>query len=114
MATVVDWLGLLAIVLIHAVVAALMTRFFRVRLRTRLGAAVYSGLAIPFVLVVGTLVFGGVLGLGPNLGSPAAVIGATVIVPLAIGLAFDYFWMPAPDEVDLPAEREDPRPRSRR
>jgi hypothetical protein len=92
-------------VLANTAVAALLTRFFRVRLETRVGAAVYTGLLIPVVLLVLTLVFGGVLQLGPDLGSAGAVLALTVLLPLALGVAFDYFWMPAPDEVDLPAAR---------
>jgi hypothetical protein len=114
MATVVDVLGLAIIVLVNTGVAALMTRFFRVRLETRAGAAVYTGLLIPVVLLVLTLVFGGVLQLGPNLGTGAAVIALTVLLPLGLGVAFDYFWMPAPDEVDLPVDHDESRPGSRR
>jgi hypothetical protein len=114
MATVVDVLGLAIIVLLHTAVAALLTRFFRVRLDTRVGAATYTGALVPVVLLVLTLVFGGVLQLGPNLGSAGAVVAVTVLVPLALGVAFDYFWMPAPDEVDLPIEREESRPGTRR
>lgn len=114
MVTVVEVLGLAVIVLVHTAVAALMTRFFRVRLDTRAGAAVYTGLLIPVVLLVLTLMFGGVLGLGPNLGNAGAVLAVTIILPLALGVAFDYFWMPAPDEVDLPAERDRSRPGTRR
>jgi hypothetical protein len=114
MATVVDVLGLAVIVLVHTAVAALMTRFFRVRLGTRAGAALYTGLLVPVVLLVLTLVFGGVLGLGPNLGSGGAVVALTVLLPLSLGVAFDYFWMPAPDEVELPVERDESRPGTRR
>lgn len=99
--------GLSFIVLVNTAAAALVTRFFRVRLHTRWGSAVYVAVLVPLLLVVSTLFFGGGLGLGPNLGSPAAVIGLTVLGPLSLGVAFDYFWMPAPDEVDLPDRYED-------
>jgi hypothetical protein len=26
----------------------------------------------------------------------------TVVVPLTLGVTFDYFWMPTPEAVDLP------------
>jgi hypothetical protein len=42
------------------------------------------------------------------------VIVLTVVLPLALGVAFDYFWMPAPDEVDLPIEHDESRPGTRR
>jgi hypothetical protein len=114
MVTAVDLLGLAVIVLVHTAVAALLTRFFRVRLHTRLGSAVYTALLGPFVLLVGTLLFGGVLRLGPNLGSPGLVLAFTVLVPMSLGVAFDYFWMPAPADLDLPAGGEDRGRRTRR
>jgi hypothetical protein len=26
----------------------------------------------------------------------------TIAIPLAVGMTFDYVWMPSPDEVELP------------
>jgi hypothetical protein len=107
-----ELVGLLFILLVNTAVTALATRFFRVRLKTRWGSVVYTALLIPVVLVCLTIFFGGGLGIGPNLGSPAAVVGVTVLVPLSLGVAFDYFWMPSPDEVDLPeGYQEDREPR---
>lgn len=97
-----DLLGLLVLVFANAALAALGTRFFRVRLHTRWGSALYVATVVPVVLFLTTLVVGGVLRLGPNLGSPGAVVGIAVLLPLALGVAFDYFWMPAPSELDLP------------
>jgi hypothetical protein len=104
MVSVVDVVGLLVIVGINAGAAALMTRFFRVRLDTRWGPAVFALVLEPVVLTVFVLVLSGIMGLGGNLGSPALVFGITVVLPMAIGIAFDYFWMPDPDDVELPAE----------
>jgi hypothetical protein len=104
MATVIELVGLLVILGVNSAAAALLTRFFRVRLETRWGSVVYSLTLVPVALVVLTLVLGSVL--GPNLGSPAAVVGVTVLVPLAVGVSFDYFWMPAPEEVELPERHE--------
>ncbi len=104
MVTVVDVVGLLVILLVNGGASALLTRFFRVRLDTRWGPVVYVLLIVPVVLVVFVLVLSGVLGLGPDLGSGGLVVGLTVVLPMALGVAFDYFWMPAPEDVDLPAE----------
>ncbi len=106
--------ALLGLVFVNTAVAALGTRFFRVRLHTSWGSALYTATLLPVVLLVITLLVGGVIGLGPDLGTPAAVVGLTIVVPLALGVAFDYFWMPAPEEVDLPQAGERRRPRSRR
>ena len=106
MVSVADIVGLLVILGINSSAAALMTRFFRVRLHTWWGSILYSLLLCPVVMVVFLLVLSGVFRLGANLGSQTAVILVTVIIPLAIGITFDYFWMPAPDEVELPASMD--------
>ena len=106
MVSVADVVGLLVILGVNSAVAALLTRFFRVRLKTRWGGMLYAVLLGSFALLVLTLVLGGA-GLGPDLGTPAAVVGVTVVLPLSLGIAFDYFWMPAPEEVDLPEEYQE-------
>ena len=104
MVSVLDVVGLLVILGVNTLGAALLSRLFRVRLNTQWGAVLYSVLLTPIVLLVVVLVLGGV-GLGPDLGSPASVIGITILLPLALGMAFDYFWQPAPEEVELPDSR---------
>lgn len=104
MVTVVDVVGLLVILLVNAGATALLTRFFRVRLDTRWGPVVYVLLLVPVVLVLFVIVLSGILGLGPDLGSPGLVVGITVVLPMTLGVAFDYLWMPAPEDVELPAE----------
>lgn len=104
MASVVGLLGLVTILGINTLLAALLTRFFRVQLATRWGSVLYIILLVPLALLVSTLVLGTVL--GSDVGSEAAVVGLTILLPLAVGIAFDYFWMPAPEEVDLPERYE--------
>jgi hypothetical protein len=102
MVAVIDLAGLLVIVLVNSAVTALMTRFFRVRLDTRWGSMLYALLLCPVVVLLLVLVLSGVLGLGGNLGSRGTVVFLTIFVPLALGLTFDYIWMPDPEEVELP------------
>jgi len=102
MVGVVGITGLLVIVLVNSALAALMTRFFRVRLETAWGSILYALFLIPLTMVVVLFVLSGVFGLGVDLGSRATVIAITIAVPLALGITFDYFWMPAPDDVELP------------
>ncbi|QGN08124.1 hypothetical protein Hrd1104_13010 [Halorhabdus sp. CBA1104] len=109
MVSAVDAVGLAVIVLANTAIAALLTRFFRVRLQTKWGGPVFAVLLGSLTLVISTLVLGGFLQLGPNLQSHGTVIGITIVAPLAVGLTFDYFWMPAPAEIDLP-ERDEQRP----
>jgi len=109
MVSVVDAVGLLAIVFVNAAVAALMTRFFRVQLVTRWGSAVFVLFLVPLVQLVVVFVLSGLFALGPDLGSGGAVVGATILLPLTLGVAFDFFWMPAPEELDLPDRGRDRR-----
>lgn len=102
MVSVADLVGLVVLVGVNTTVAALGTRIFRVRLATRWGSAIYVLVLIPIVQVLVTLVLSGVLNLGPNLGSTITVLSVVVLLPLALGVAFDYFWMPSPEEVELP------------
>jgi hypothetical protein len=111
MVTLLDAFGLAVILLVNTAAVALLTRFFRVRLHTRWGGALYSVVISPVALLVLTLVLSGVLGLGPDLGSVAAVVLLVMGLPLALGLTFDYVWMPDPDEVDLPQEWDEDRQR---
>lgn len=96
-------LVLFGVVLVfHTLVAAVMTRFFRVRLKTRWGAMLYAVVLIPLVLFTTTLVFSGVLGIGINLGSPVTALGVMIGMPLALGYTIDVLYVPPPEEYDLP------------
>ncbi len=87
---------------VHALVAAVMTRFFRIRLSTDWGTVVYTLLFVPVVLFLLTQLFTGILGIGPNLGSPATVLAVMVGLPLAVGVTVDVLYMRSPEEYDLP------------
>jgi hypothetical protein len=102
---VVEWLLVGVVVAVHALVAAVMTRFFRIRLATDWGAVVYTALFVPVALFVLTQVFTGVLGIGPNLGSAATVLAVLVGVPLAVGVTVDVLYVRPPEEYDLPETR---------
>lgn len=87
---------------VHALVAAVMTRYFRIRLSTDWGAVLYTLLFVPVVLVVLTQVFTGVLGIGPDLGSAVTVLAVMVGLPLAVGVTVDVLYVRPPEEYDLP------------
>jgi len=92
-----------AVLVVHTLLAAVLTRFFRLRLNTQWGYVVYSFALIPIALLVTTLVFFGVLpiGAGLNLGA-TALLGAAIALPLALGFTIDTLYIPAPEEYDLP------------
>jgi uncharacterized RDD family membrane protein YckC len=100
MVSVIDAVGLVGLLAVNTALAAVFTRLFRVRLSTRWGGLLYSLFLMPLVLVVVTLLVGQAI--GPDLGDGATVLGVTVVVPATLGIAVDYFWMPSPEEVEVP------------
>ena len=102
----VSVIGLVAfgvVLVVHTLLAAVLTRFFRLRLKTQWGYVVYSFAIIPVALLVTTLFFFGVLpvGAGLSLDTPT-LLGAAVGLPLALGFTIDTLYVPAPEEYDLP------------
>jgi len=96
-------LGVLAVV--HVAVAALSLRFLRVQMATTWSPYVYAALLVPLVYTVSSLVVLGALGIGAGveLGRGTLLV-ALFAVPFALGVAIDVLWMPAPEDVELPAE----------
>ncbi|MFD1685654.1 hypothetical protein [Halobellus litoreus] len=92
-----------AVLVVHTLFAAVLTRFFRLRLKTQWGYVIYSFAIIPVVLLVTTLVFFGVfpIGAGLDLGG-TALLGAAIGLPLALGFTIDTLYVPPPEEIDLP------------
>lgn len=102
MASALSIAFLLALVAAHTLVAAVLTRYFRIALDTRGGAALFTVTGIPIVLLATTYVFSGLLDLGPELGSPATVVTLLVAVPVGLGALIDVLYVPPPDDVDVP------------
>ena len=103
MVSVVGLVAFGVVLLIHTLLAAVTTRFFRLRLQTQWGYVVYSFLIIPVVLLATSLVFFGVLGIDGGLDlRPPAFLGIAVGLPLALGFTIDTLYVPAPEEYDLP------------
>jgi hypothetical protein len=102
MVTLGTALGLTVIVAVHTVIAAVATRFFRLRMKTQWGSLLYALLAIPVLLVISTFVVSGVLQIGGDVGSTGAALFLVVLVPMTLGFALDFLWMPHPDDVELP------------
>jgi hypothetical protein len=101
MATLLDF-ALMAVVFAgNTLIAAVMTRFFRIQLHTRWGTVVYTALLVPLALVITTIVAFS-LGVGVDLGSAGAVLGLMVGLPMALGVTIDVLYVPSPDEYELP------------
>ena len=106
MVTTVGLVGIAVLVVVHTALAAIVTRLFRNRLETGWGGAIYAAIGGGFVLFVSTLVLSGIFGIGGNLGSRYTAVLVVIAMPLLLGITFDYFWMPSPDEVELPESLE--------
>jgi hypothetical protein len=106
MATILDFVLMAVVFAGNILITAVMTRFFRLQLETRWGTAVYTALLVPVVLVVTTIVAFS-LGVGVDLGSPGAVLGLMVALPMALGVTIDVLYIPAPDEYELPETTRD-------
>jgi hypothetical protein len=96
--------GLVVIVGVHTVIASVLVRFFRLRLDTRWGAALFSLFFVPVVLTV-SLLFAGQLPIFGAIGRNTAMM-VTILLPFLLGFAIDLFWLPSPEEVEL-ARREE-------
>jgi len=101
MATILDFVLMGVVFAGNTVISAVMTRFFRLQLKTRWGTVVYTALLVPVALVVTTIVVFS-LGVGVDLGSTGAVLGLMVALPMALGVTIDVLYVPAPDEYELP------------
>ncbi|WP_224448843.1 hypothetical protein [Haloprofundus salilacus] len=88
--------------LAHTFVAAVMTRFLRLRLNTQWGMVLYAVVLIPFALLALTLVTGQLVPI--ELGQ-MGVLGLLVGMPLALGFTIDVLYMPSPDEYSVPDTR---------
>jgi len=107
MVSALEFVGLLVVVGVNTAIAAVGTRFLRIRMQTRWGRVVYVALVVPALVFVSTLVLSGVLGLGTALGDRATAILVAFVLPLVLGLSVDLFWMAHPDDVELPDTTDD-------
>lgn len=96
-------IGFLVIILINTVITAVVIRFFRLRLSTKWGAVVYTLLLIPLVYVATTILLSGAIGFGgTGVRDRGTALILVWVLPFTLGLSIDLFWMPPPEEIDLP------------
>lgn len=92
--------GLLLLMAINTMIAALGTRFFRLLLDTRVGSAVFGLLFVTMALLASTLILSGVFHMGFNLQDTYIVTIVAIIIPFALGATIDLVWVESPEEVD--------------
>lgn len=97
-------IGLAVIVFVHTAIAAVLIRFFRLRLATRWGTALFALFFVPLGLVF-SLLFVGQLPIFGGIGR-STVAMVTILLPFLLGIAIDLFWMPAPEDVELARQEE--------
>ena len=102
MLAVINYGVFFGLVVVHTILAAVMTRFFRLRLDTQAGWIGYSLGLLPILFFLSTLVVTGGLGLGPNLGSPLVVFAILIGLPVALGMTIDLLYVAQPEDVELP------------
>lgn len=104
-------IGLLVIIVVNTAIAAVLARFFRLRLKTRLGAAIYTTVLVPIVYVLTTLILSGVIGFGgEGLADTGTALILAWVLPFTLGYSIHLFWMPPMEEVELPQRsRQDQR-----
>lgn len=95
--------ALTVLVALHTAVATVLIRFFRVRLETAWGSAMFVVVFVPVVLTISLLVVGQApvfVALGRD-----TVLLVGILFPLLLGATVDRFWLPAPDEVAIETHR---------
>lgn len=104
MLSLIGFVLLIALVGLHTLISGIVTRFFRLRLSTSWSWVLYTAVFTPALLLASTLFFSGFLGVGAgvDLGSPAAAAAVLVLLPVVVGVAIDFLYMPPPEEYELP------------
>jgi hypothetical protein len=96
--------GFLLIMVVNTLVAAVTIRFFRLRLTTRWGALLYTIIFIPLLYLVTTLLLSGFIGFGGSGADRGTALILVWVIPFTLALSLDIFWLPAPEEIDLPEQ----------
>jgi hypothetical protein len=96
--------GFLLIMVVNTLVAAVTIRFFRLRLTTRWGALLYTIIFIPLLYLVTTLLLSGFIGFGGSGADRGTALILVWVIPFTLAVSLDIFWLPAPEEIDLPEQ----------
>lgn len=92
--------GVVLLLLINVILAAVTTRFTRLLTETRSGTVVGLLLTVPLVLLASTLLLSGGLSLGVDVQDRMIVVMLAIGLPFALGLTIDYLWVASPTEVE--------------
>lgn len=92
--------GLVLLVGIHTLVAAITTRFVRLSAATRIGVVAGVIVAVPLLLFASTLLLSGVFHLGVDVQDRWLAVLVAIGLPLALGATIDYLWVASPETVE--------------
>lgn len=92
--------GVVLLLAIHTLIAAIATRFIRLFTETRLGCALAIGLVIPTILLFSTQLLSGVFHMGFDVQEPWIAAMLSIGLPLALGVTIDFLWVASPAEVE--------------
>ncbi|WP_132057935.1 hypothetical protein [Halorussus amylolyticus] len=96
-------IGFLIIIVVNTLVAAVAIRFFRLRLSTAWGAAVYTVLFVPLIYLVTTILLSGFVGFGgEGVQDTGTALILVWVLPFTLALSLDIFWLPPPEEAGTP------------
>jgi hypothetical protein len=96
-------IGFLLIMVVNTVVAAVTIRFFRLRLSTQWGAVLYTIIFIPVIYLVTTILLSGFVGFGGGgVQDRGTALILVWVIPFTLAVSLDIFWLPAPEEAELP------------
>lgn len=93
-------LGLVLLIAINTMIAAIGTRFFRLLLDSRIASVVFGVVFITMALLASTLILSGVFHMGFDLQDTFIATIVTIIIPFALGATIDLVWVETPEEVD--------------
>lgn len=96
-------LGFLLIIVVNTVLASVVIRFFRLRLSTRWGAVLYTAVLVPVVFAFTTILLSGFVGFGGSgVRDRGTALTLVWLVPFALAVTLDVFWLPSPEEAEVP------------
>jgi len=104
--SLVGAIGLVVVIALHTLIAAVGTRFLRIRMDTTWGSAIYALTVLPVVLLLSTYLLTGFVGIGTSVGGLEVALLLVLVLPLFLGYTIDVFWVPAPEELELPETAE--------
>lgn len=92
--------GVVLLLAINTVLAAISTRFARLVALTRLGTIIAILAVVTLVLTASTMLLSGVFHMGINVHDRMIAVLLAIGLPMAIGVTIDFLWVASPEAVE--------------